>query len=204
MSYEISPKGKPSEIRLYTLRKFFRKYANQMGFEHVNHLMGHTTKGSDSNYTPKDDEFYRDLYEKYALPYLEIESPTPADTYKLKQEYQKELEKRDNEIQKLQKQIDRIEKAIRDEPPKIHKGTPDWVAIGKRLDELDEWEEKHPEEAKIAIESQYQYAEERKELEKFAKEHPKEAAKLLQYYKYNDETIKYILQTKKENKTTEE
>jgi len=35
---------KPSEIRLYSLRKFFRKYANQAGFEFVQFWMGHVVK----------------------------------------------------------------------------------------------------------------------------------------------------------------
>lgn len=68
LHFEIR-EGKPSELRFYTLRKFFRKYANQMGFEHVNYMMGHTTKGSDSNYTPKDPEFYQYLQRKgHAFP----------------------------------------------------------------------------------------------------------------------------------------
>jgi integrase len=51
IDFEIRP-GKPSELRLYNLRKYFRKQAHQMGFENVNYLMGHTVRGSDANYKP--------------------------------------------------------------------------------------------------------------------------------------------------------
>ena len=68
LKFEIR-KNKPSELRLYNLRKFFRKYANQMGFENVNYLMGHTVRGSDENYKPQDPEFYRELMQKKRCPF---------------------------------------------------------------------------------------------------------------------------------------
>jgi hypothetical protein len=52
VKYEIR-QGKPSELRLFNLRKFFRKYANQMGFEVVEYMMGHMVKGVDGNYRLK-------------------------------------------------------------------------------------------------------------------------------------------------------
>jgi hypothetical protein len=56
IEYKIR-EGKPSELRLYNLRKFFRKYANQMGVENVSYLMWHTVRGSDPNYKPKTPNF---------------------------------------------------------------------------------------------------------------------------------------------------
>lgn len=113
INYQIN-KGKPSELRLYNLRKYFRKYANQMGFEHVNYLMGHTTKGSDSNYTPKDDEFYRELYKQKATPFLRLETATATETEQLRQQHQKEMETVENkykqENEKLRHTITRMDK----------------------------------------------------------------------------------------------
>jgi integrase len=40
LNYKRAPKGKPSEIRLYNLRKYFRKNAHQAGFELVQFWMG--------------------------------------------------------------------------------------------------------------------------------------------------------------------
>jgi site-specific recombinase XerD len=104
LNFEIR-EGKPSELRLYILRKFFRKYANQMGFEHVNFMMGHTTRGSDSSYTPKDPEWYRDLYTEKAMPFLRLESATPTETEKTIAELKKQLEGRDKELEEMKRMM---------------------------------------------------------------------------------------------------
>jgi hypothetical protein len=91
MKFEVR-KGKPSEIRFYTLRKFFRKQAALMGFENVQYLMGHTVKGSDNNYKPQDPEFYRKVYEEKAMPNLRLESKHPGETEHLIAEQAKEIE----------------------------------------------------------------------------------------------------------------
>jgi hypothetical protein len=119
LTFEIR-EGKPSELRLYNLRKFFRKYANQMGFEHVNYLMGHTVRGSDANYKPQDPEFYRDLYAEKAMPFLRLEEPTPTETgaliKTLKKQHEtemetlkKQLQKRDEQIQALNERFNKYE-----------------------------------------------------------------------------------------------
>jgi len=97
IDYEVR-QGKPSELRLYNLRKFFRKQAHQMGFENVNYLMGHTVRGSDANYKPQDPEFYRGIYEEKAMPFLRLESATPTETEKTIVELKKQITKRDEEI----------------------------------------------------------------------------------------------------------
>ena len=111
LNFEIR-EGKPSELRLYNLRKFFRKYANQMGFEHVNYIMGHTTKGSDSNYTPKDPEWYRDLYKEKAMPFLRIETATPTETEKAIAELKKQLEERDKEIVTMKETMAKLQPLV--------------------------------------------------------------------------------------------
>ena len=93
---------KPSELRLYNLRKFFRKFANQMGFEHVNYLMNHSTNGSDGHYMPKDTEFYRELYREKAMPFLQLDQPTPTEHVKvldaIKEQHKKEIASMNNEF----------------------------------------------------------------------------------------------------------
>jgi site-specific recombinase XerD len=111
MNFEIR-KGKPSELRLYILRKFFRKYANQMGFEHVNYMMGHTTRGSDSSYTPKDSEWYRDLYKEKAMPFLRLETATPTETEKTIAELKKQLEGRDKELEEMKRMMVKLQPLV--------------------------------------------------------------------------------------------
>ena len=119
LDYEVR-KGKPSEIRLYTLRKFFRKYAIHMGFENVNYLMGHTVRGSDAHYKPQDPEYYRALYAEKAMPFLRLDDPTPTETSELintlKKQHdtememlQKQLQKRDVQIQALNERFNKYE-----------------------------------------------------------------------------------------------
>jgi integrase len=82
MSYEQKKAHRPAQIKMYCLRKFFRKYAAQMGFENVDYLMGHAGPGVDGSYRPTDPEFYRKLYMEKAMPFLRLESNTPSETEK--------------------------------------------------------------------------------------------------------------------------
>ena len=91
LNYEIR-KAKPSEIRLYTLRKFFKRKCKDMGDEDTNYLMGHTIVGSNKNYAPKNDEYYRKRYEEKALPDLKIESPIPKEIDELQKQHKQEME----------------------------------------------------------------------------------------------------------------
>jgi hypothetical protein len=108
LDFEIR-KGKPSELRFYTLRKFFRKFANQMGFEHVNYMMGHTTRGSDPSYTPKDPEFYRDLYKEKAMPFLRLEAATPTETERTIEKLKEQISNKDQKLQELEQKIMKFE-----------------------------------------------------------------------------------------------
>lgn len=111
LTFEIR-EGKPSELRLYNLRKFFRKYAGHMEFEHVNYMMGHTTSGSDSSYTPKDPEWYRDLYKEKAMPFLRIETATPTETEKTIAELKKQLDERDKEIGEMKRMMVKLQPLV--------------------------------------------------------------------------------------------
>jgi site-specific recombinase XerC len=111
IDFEIR-RGKPSELRFYTLRKFFRKQAHQMGFENVNYLMGHTIRGSDANYKPQDPEFYRDLYKEKAMPFLRLETATPTETEKTMTELKKQLEERDREIGDMKRMMVKLQPLV--------------------------------------------------------------------------------------------
>jgi integrase len=123
LDYKINI-SKPSELRLYNLRKFFRKYANQMGFEHVNYLMNHKTEGSDANYTPKDPEFYRELYKTKAMPFLRLETPTPTETAEilltLKDQHEKELEAYKTENSQLKVKLSDQSNQLTDQQKQIN------------------------------------------------------------------------------------
>lgn len=88
INLEDSQFGKPGEVRLYNLRKFFRKYAGQAGVDYVNFWMGHKTNykaphipASDDYYFSKEDvEFHRQLYKEKAMPFLRLGAATPSET----------------------------------------------------------------------------------------------------------------------------
>jgi len=125
LTFEIR-EGKPSELRLYNLRKFFRKYANQMGLEHVSYMMGHTTRGSDSNYRPEDPEWYRDLYKEKAMPFLRLETPTPTETEKTIDKLEKQLRERDKEIKIMKETMAKLQPLV------------DWVNSYPTIEQMKE------------------------------------------------------------------
>jgi len=102
LSFEQKQIGKPSELRLYNLRKYFRKYANQAGFEFVQFWMGHIVKqGQEESYRPQDVEFHRRLYAEKAMPFLRLETATPSETDKVIQSQAEEIEKLKAQIAEL-------------------------------------------------------------------------------------------------------
>lgn len=113
MNLKQKKETKPHDIRLYNLRKFFRKFANQAGFEFVQFWMGHTVNaGQDDHYRPMDVEFHRKLYEEKAMPHLRLETSTPTETDKAivaleqeNQELQTRLENMEGVLQKMYKKI---------------------------------------------------------------------------------------------------
>jgi len=103
--------GKPGEVRLYNLRKFFRKHAGQAGIEYVNFWMGHKTNykaphipSSDVHYFSREDvEFQRKLYAEKAMPFLRLEAVTPSEMDKIIQRQGQEIEDLRRQVKKLQK-----------------------------------------------------------------------------------------------------
>lgn len=95
------------------MRKYFRKYANQAGFEFVQFWMGRIVKtGQEEHYRPQDPEFHRQLYKEKAMPFLRIEKATPTEAEKEIVDLRKELEKRDLEISKYKNKFENIEKEV--------------------------------------------------------------------------------------------
>lgn len=108
VNFNQKQKGKPSELRLYGLRKFFRKYASQAGADFVNFWMGHTL-GVDVHYFSTDVEFHRQLYKEKAMPFLKIERELSPETEQTIKELQgqlvktrRKLEERDEMLNVLQ------------------------------------------------------------------------------------------------------
>jgi integrase len=104
LDYRRSAKGKPSELRLYTLRKFFRKYARPAGWEFVQFWMGHIVHaGVDENYRPDDAEFHRALYREKAMPGLQFEKAAVDETEKIIAEQNKRIDSLQHELNVMKK-----------------------------------------------------------------------------------------------------
>ena len=136
MDFEQKEKGKPRTVRLYNLRKFFRKYASQAGIEYVNFWMGHKTNykaphipSSDAHYFSREDvETQRQLYGEKAMPFLRIETATPSETEQTIRQLEQTMEKlrqenleltqklnshmlSNNQVQELLRRIEKLEQA---------------------------------------------------------------------------------------------
>jgi len=99
MDFEQKHEGKPRNVRLYNLRKYFRKHGGQAGVEYVNFWMGHKANyeaphipESDEHYFSREDvEFHRQLYKEKAMPHLRLETPTASETDKIIQSQAQEI-----------------------------------------------------------------------------------------------------------------
>ncbi|UCE16287.1 MAG: hypothetical protein JSV12_01335 [Candidatus Bathyarchaeota archaeon] len=115
IDFEQKKKGKPSDVRLYNLRKWFRNHAGQAGIEYVNFWMGHRADykaphipSSDDHYFSREDvEFQRSLYREKAMPHLRLETATPSETEQTIEELRRRLESRDREVEELKLRLDK-------------------------------------------------------------------------------------------------
>ena len=132
-----------ADVRLYNLRKFFRKYAQQAGVEFVNFWMGHKINykaphipSSDEYYFSKTDvEFHRKQYEKFAMPHLRLETPIPLETDVLLKDIKKlrkQLMEKDAYIQEQEQRLQSLEKFQKDTLAKIS----EYAAFAKELKSL--------------------------------------------------------------------
>lgn len=114
MDFEQKQEGKPRSVRLYTLRKFFRKFGGQAGIEYVNFWMGHKANykashipASDEHYFSREDvEFHRQLYKEKAMPHLRLETPTATETDKIIAGQAEEIEELKRQVIKIQPLIE--------------------------------------------------------------------------------------------------
>lgn len=98
-----------SEVRLYNLRKFFRKYAGQAGLDYVNYWMGHlSSQGSDLHYMTKDVEHHREVYAEKAMPFLRLGTATPSESERQIEDLRQELSHRDEEIRSLRDDVGKL------------------------------------------------------------------------------------------------
>jgi hypothetical protein len=91
---EKAAKGKARRLRLFSLVKFYRKNANRYLKEVENHPL-------------EDDEFYRTLYKKHALPFIEIETQITVQIRAPKKWFHQKIESQNNQIKDLKQTIAR-------------------------------------------------------------------------------------------------
>lgn len=109
------------ELRLYSLRKFFRKYAAQAGPDFVNFWMGHTSSlGVDLHYFSRDIEHHRRQYAEKAMPFLRLETATPSETEKQIEEMRQENAMLKDKVDRLL-QITSLYKALEKRTKKLEK-----------------------------------------------------------------------------------
>ena len=113
VDYSQKAEKKPGTVRMYGLRKWFRKQAAQAGEDYTNFWMGHLPKNpSDSRYFAPDEgnqkkfsadvvEHHREIYAEKAMPHLRLETATPSEEVKLIQKQNKEIEQLHEELTQL-------------------------------------------------------------------------------------------------------
>lgn len=111
---DMRPTRKPQQLRLYCLRKYFRKMAAPAGPDFVNFWMGHSL-GVDEHYFSRDPEYHRKQYEEKAMPNLQIFEPSALDVSVQLREIAKEnkdlrnrLASRDVEVAELRRRIESL------------------------------------------------------------------------------------------------
>lgn len=124
LTYDVRTGRKPSELRMYGLRKYFRRFAAQTGTDNVNFFMGHKIGGSDDHYFSRENiEEKRVIYAEKGAPFLRLESATPSETEEtikqLNEELARKNEKQEQAIAQMeanmaamQKQIQELMKAV--------------------------------------------------------------------------------------------
>ena len=184
---------KPHDVRLYNLRKWFRKYANQADFGLVQFWMGHTVKaGQDEHYRPRDVEFHRKEYAEKAMPYLRLENATRTKTDKaiitLEQENRElkvQIEKLETTMQKMYQKVfheeieqEKEEKYLDEHPEISEKCEREIKAYEEMRREEEEYLAKHPEELKRQAEKDKKIIE---EYEKYLEEHAEQVEQEIKY-----------------------
>jgi len=175
VNYETKTEGKPSELRLYGLRKYFRQQAAPAGADYVNYWMGHKLSGVDSHYFPGKGtditeevvEHHRKVYAEKALPNLRLESSTPT-----------EAEKRNEELLKkygvLEKRLEDAEEKLKDSERTRDKDTREQMILLETLNRAAEMREKHQPHnlEQILADVKQEEIQRQADMDKFIVEHP--------------------------------
>jgi integrase len=104
-----------SELRLYNLRKYFRKMAYQAGSDFVNFWMGHKPEQrADEHYFSKDAEYHRKVYAEKAMPYLRLASGLPTETERIIRNQAQEIQQLRELVQNLTEAHETLERKIRE------------------------------------------------------------------------------------------
>ncbi len=85
LDFEQKAPGKPRSLRLYVLRRWFRRAAGNAGQDYARFWMGHTL-GVDSHYFSRDAEHHRKIYMEKAACHLWIEQPPQSELEDLRAE----------------------------------------------------------------------------------------------------------------------
>lgn len=97
--------GKPAELRLYSLRKWFRKRAgSNADSSYVSFWMGHSL-GVDGHYFTKDVEHHREKYAEKAMPHLTLERMTEFSKNELEKKLNPRFEDQSARIGELERQL---------------------------------------------------------------------------------------------------
>ncbi|MFW6117361.1 MAG: tyrosine-type recombinase/integrase [Thermoproteota archaeon] len=112
IDYEQRP-GKPAELRLYNLRKFFSFHAGHAGTEIKEFWMGHS-QGTRDHYIGREVEEHRKIYKEQAAPFLRIQKPQPTETEKVIEEQQKQIEELRHELERSKEEKEEQEARIKE------------------------------------------------------------------------------------------
>ena len=113
INYKRSAKFKQSELRMYTLRKYFRNHVVGEDASFPNFWMGHLSAlGVDLHYFGQDTAKHRETYEKCALPNLRLESSTPNEAEKVMIEKSKEVDDLKNQIAELTETVNVLKRTV--------------------------------------------------------------------------------------------
>jgi integrase len=99
INYEVRGEGKPSELKLYSLRKYFERNASKASEKLAQYWMGHLSHlGVALSYLSRDVEEQRKIYKEKAMPELRLETFTPT-------EHEKDIVSKTQEIDTLKNQV---------------------------------------------------------------------------------------------------
>jgi hypothetical protein len=174
---------KPHDIRLYNLRKWFRKYANQAGSEYVQFWMGHTVKaGQDEHYRPTDVEYYREIYAEKAMPFLRLETATPTEA-------EKAITTLKQENRELRDQIENLETTIHKIYQKVFHEEIEQEKIDKMIEEHMRASEQQIEDHEEKLRKEEYLAKHPEERERLEEQNKKRGAELMKYLEEHSEEI---------------